>query len=1109
MCDSTQSDFNIQMRREYIDGVSSIKSFIVTLEGITVMLHDSKITINNQVLTIPGYYNGIRIERVSNYIKISSKLGVTVYWDEDNSLSIEISKNYVNQTCGLCGDFNGIAQNEFNNNGQYLPLEDFSFKWKIDSPTETCLQTEVKFSDSCQYQTEFCKDLLNLQAFDSCHSLLPTNAFLHACIKDLCQCNSTQNVCVCDTVSEFSRQCAHAGGAPGNWRSQELCGLCGNFNGIQTDDFTTESGLIEGTAESFASTWKTTLCQDLSLNLFDPCSMSVEKESYTENCPGNMKYFNDYRSCGKTCRYLSQNYQTCDLSHTPLDGCGCPENTYLNDMDECVPASECPCYFDALVKTKSGFAQNKECSRTCTIYGENHYITFDGRKYSFHGNCEYTLVQGNVCGLCGNYDGDWNNDFTTRGGEEVTYSPKFGNSWKATATCPEASDKPNSCEMRPYRQAWAIKQCSILKSDTFRTCHTAVDPTQYYDACVQDTCACDAGGDCECFCTAVAAYAAACSGQGICVSWRTPSVCPLFCDYYNTHEGCEWHYKPCGQSCMKTCRNPTGICYSEIPPLEGSVLYNQTDGTGWCFTAYCESDCNVVKKTEPCFMSTTPSPASTTPVPNNNYSYPNPESRNGELWTNEEKCKDGNVISKCGKCVHSDDTKPVCENGIPPNKVYDKSRGCYHYECQCKCYGWGKNHFVTFDGNYFNFQGNCAYILVQEIINKYNFSVHINNYMCDQHFCTESSTVHYKSYIIELRQTNYPAVNTVYVNNEKASSVYTNADFSITTTGIAMTLDIPEIQVQVTFNGNHFLVNLPFSLFHNNTEGQCGKCDNNKINDCTLPNGKVSPNCDEMGPQWQVNNTCTTPPPRTPEPPPTDMLCQPEICKIIHSKEFEECHKVLNPEKFYNACVHDMCKKNNTGCSSLEGYARMCAEESVCVDWRPLTDGKCAPNCPEHKVYLPCGPKVEKTCNSGQGKNGAQNVKNVHAVKPQWVQCVNQLSVQTQNPVLNQDISWRIRTAVRSVGFAYEDVPAECCGKCVQQHCVYKGPDNSNTVTIVKGTETTTSDGCCQTCKLNNILSFSYDNAKYLHLHASCLKLNHLEGLPKCIVLFYNTDMMW
>lgn len=52
-----------------------------------------------------------------------------------------------------------------------------------------------------------------------------------------------------------------------------------------------------------------------------------------------------------------------------------------------------------------------------------------------------------------------------------------------------------------------------------------VDPTPYYSACVSDACACDTGGDCECFCTAVAAYAEACNEDGVCVAWRTPKIC--------------------------------------------------------------------------------------------------------------------------------------------------------------------------------------------------------------------------------------------------------------------------------------------------------------------------------------------------------------------------------------------------------------------------------------------------------------------------------------------------------------------------------------------------------------------------------------------------------
>ncbi|KAB5559480.1 hypothetical protein PHYPO_G00029630 [Pangasianodon hypophthalmus] len=176
---------------------------------------------------------------------------------------------------------------------------------------------------------------------------------------------------------------------------------------------------------------------------------------------------------------------------------------------------------------------------------------------------------GNVCGLCGNFDGNANNDFTTRSQEVVIDPIKFGNSWKVSPSCPEAFAIQAPCTNNPYREAWAQKQCSIINSDTFAACHSQVEPSSYYSACVSDACACDSGGDCECFCTAVAAYAKACSAAGVCVQWRSPKICPLFCDYYNPPGECEWHYKPCGHTCMKTCRNPTGNCTMQTPALEG------------------------------------------------------------------------------------------------------------------------------------------------------------------------------------------------------------------------------------------------------------------------------------------------------------------------------------------------------------------------------------------------------------------------------------------------------------------------------------------------------------------------------------------------------------
>ncbi|KFR02214.1 Mucin-5B, partial [Opisthocomus hoazin] len=141
--------------------------------------------------------------------------------------------------------------------------------------------------------------------------------------------------------------------------------------------------------------------------------------------------------------------------------------------------------------------------------------------------------KGQICGLCGNYDGNGINDFTTRSQSVVENVLEFGNSWKVSSTCPDANSIKDPCSTNPYRKSWSEKKCSIINSNIFAACHSQVEPAKYYQACVTDACACDTGGDCDCFCTAVAAYAQACSEAGVCIAWRTPSICPLFCDYYN------------------------------------------------------------------------------------------------------------------------------------------------------------------------------------------------------------------------------------------------------------------------------------------------------------------------------------------------------------------------------------------------------------------------------------------------------------------------------------------------------------------------------------------------------------------------------------------------
>ncbi|CAM9472393.1 unnamed protein product [Lampetra fluviatilis] len=179
--------------------------------------------------------------------------------------------------------------------------------------------------------------------------------------------------------------------------------------------------------------------------------------------------------------------------------------------------------------------------------------------------------RGRLCGLCGDMDGDSLNDFTVRGQVVVASPVEFGNSWQVSSlACASTTANADPCYMNPYRKAWAERECSRIMGDTFKGCHAKVDPLPYYEACVRDSCGCDMGGDCACFCTAMSAYAQACRDAGECIAWRSPVICPAFCDYYNEpgHE-CEWHFEPCKKPCIQSCRYPEQNCSTHLPSIEG------------------------------------------------------------------------------------------------------------------------------------------------------------------------------------------------------------------------------------------------------------------------------------------------------------------------------------------------------------------------------------------------------------------------------------------------------------------------------------------------------------------------------------------------------------
>ncbi|NXU54485.1 MUC2L protein, partial [Turnix velox] len=323
--------------------------------------------------------------------------------------------------------------------------------------------------------------------------------------------------------------------------------------------------------------------------------------------------------------------------------------------------------------------------------------------------------------------------------------------------------------------------------------------------------------------------------------------------------------------------------------------------------------------------------------------------------------------------------KPTCANGLSPVQVIDKDGCCWHWECDCYCTGWGDPHYMTFDGLYYSYQGNCTYVLVKEINQKIdNFGVYIDNYHCDTRdvvSCPRTLIVRHETQEVRMATVTPNTLQVeVTVNRQAVALPYRKFGLRIYQSGINRVVEIPELKMNVTYNGLSFSIRMPYSLFGNNTHGQCGVCNNNTADDCMLPDGTIAENCETMADHWQVDDPskpqCSPGlhPTKAPGTTPVQPCKESSICNILLGSVFEPCHSFVRPDKYYAACVFDSCvlPSLDLECSSLQVYAATCADQGVCIDWRSHTNGVCTYKCPSDKEYRACGPIEEPTCKSSQ-----------------------------------------------------------------------------------------------------------------------------------------------
>lgn len=141
-----------------------------------------------------------------------------------------------------------------------------------------------------------------------------------------------------------------------------------------------------------------------------------------------------------------------------------------------------------------------------------------------------TTFMNKVCGLCGNFNGDPNDDFAMPSSTQAHNVTELGRSWKVPnlalneGCTDDCGGHCYACDAQELRQWQRKDYCGLLNMEPFVQCHFIVDPAVYIQNCLYDVCMTD--GHRYYLCKALEVYADACQRIGIqLTNWREAANC--------------------------------------------------------------------------------------------------------------------------------------------------------------------------------------------------------------------------------------------------------------------------------------------------------------------------------------------------------------------------------------------------------------------------------------------------------------------------------------------------------------------------------------------------------------------------------------------------------
>uniref|UniRef100_A0A8C5QJV0 Uncharacterized protein n=1 Tax=Leptobrachium leishanense TaxID=445787 RepID=A0A8C5QJV0_9ANUR len=985
-CVNTLNNFIVTTRNEHRGNPTwtAINSVALTVEGTHIILQKNNIILVNDVsVTLPVYLARINITQSGRYAFVTTDFGLELQFNGDHELFVRVKENYKETLCGLCGTYNNDRRDDFTTSDGTVvsDVNDFGNSWRVEDDDWPCNSTITPPSTcdpSLLEQAESrCWIIKHPDGpFSACHAHLSSHLYFESCVYDHCATGGSLEY-VCYVLESYAAACEALGVSLGNWVQNTICDPNATTTAIPsttppgsttthstasppistTTPLTrpstgpiTLSSTVSPTPGSSSSTAKTTIATTTDPTPRPPGSCVVHGD------PHYLTFDNQLHHFMGTCTYTLSKVCEDDGILPSFNVEAANEHrgsntrvSYVKYVNVDVHGYRITLYKNREV-TVNGISivlpRDLEPDIKIFISGNNVLVTTEfGLQVSFDGNHKVVVTipgtySSKVCGLCGNFNGNKNDDFLNPEGELESDSNSLGNSWQVEndTRCSPGEDNTPECSDDDKNIISSNSFCGLITNinGPFKECHSVIDPLLYFDACVYDMCALNM--DREYLCHSLQSYAEVCQSHGVTIEpWRNETFCPLQCPANS-------HYEQCGTACPATCVNQSSPSNCNLPCTEGCV----------CDEGYVLYDKKCVPSDQcGCWDGDTYYPVGS------------------EFWS------DDTCSSKC--ICPSEGSGIICTEASCPINQYcginNRVPGCYPFVFGI-CRVHNDPHYDTFDRQNHNFMGLCTYTLAK--------------------LCGNSSSLPYFNVEAKNVHRGDPSVSFVEkvlieVYGQKVQMV-TNEQDRVLVNGIWTTLPVSLVEgsVTVTWTGKYVTLETDFRLtvsfdtdssvdvkipstYSGLTCGICGNFNNRKSDDFLMPNGERAPNTEVLGHSWMVDDDDPLCHPSDPEPDPLpdcpldeqELYESNAFCGLLISRDgpFHVCNSVISPAGFFESCLFDMCALNGDQdilCSLLGAYADACQKEGILINWRTTT--LCPPKCPSNSHYNTCMSSCPGTC---------------------------------------------------------------------------------------------------------------------------------------------------